>query len=289
MSVLVSYRSAWVPVVVIVLVVAAAGCDARQIPGSPSQTPPPPPPPAPAPPRILGQVFEITAAGRVPAANISLVMTVITGNCPARICSSRVHRFDGITSGADGRYEFSSLPPDSTRAFVSALTAGYYQTCGAAAILLPSVDTRLDLEITSSSNPRSSPSPTPLLLIGQVFEMTPSGRVGIGHALVGLEYPFSDMPFFQVEADSDGRYVLCGVPASQQVAVWAWADGYDDDYYSWRTFTTSTTHDIELIRHLGQFTGGGVEESPSSYGRGPRRMRRQRPSVSHTRPSPRRR
>jgi hypothetical protein len=107
--------------------------------------------------------------------------------------------------------------------------------------------TELDLEITSTSNPQPSPTMPPLRVSGQIFEMTSNGRVGVGGASIGLDWMGPDSPFITVNADKNGRYTTCGIPAHAPIAFWALKAGYTDSY-TWHQFSTDGTLDIELTR-----------------------------------------
>ena len=92
-----------------------------------------------------------------------------------------------------------------------------------------------------------SPTTPALRITGQVYETTPTGRVGIAGALVYTEWQFPDMPFIQVDADNDGRFSLCGIPANSNIAFGAWHLAYEESY-KWHQFSTDRTLDIELER-----------------------------------------
>ena len=191
---------------------------------------------------LVGQVFEIVPGGRIPAAGITLSLAVVTGNCPAPICSSTI-TYLHTTTGSDGRFNFSNLPYGV--AAVRTSSPAHQQLCGAVVTLDGLIN--VEVEITSKTHPQPSPTQPALRITGQVYETTPAGRVGIAGALVYTEWLFPDMPFVQVDADNDGRFSLCGIPALSKIAFGAWHLAYEESY-KWHQFSTDGTLDIELER-----------------------------------------
>jgi hypothetical protein len=166
---------------------------------------------------------------------------VITGNCPAPVCTSHFI-YDGTTTGPDGRYSFPDLPAGLV--VVRGQSATHRQLCGALAEL--DQTTRLDLEITSRANPQPSPMMPPLKVSGQVFETTPAGRVGVGGAQVVFEW-YYEVTVLDIYADADGHYEACGIPANRPIAVGAWQEGFEGPYAR-HQFSADTTLDLELKR-----------------------------------------
>jgi hypothetical protein len=194
---------------------------------------------------LSGQVFEVTPGGRVPAADVSVLAVVATtSGCAAPCTSMTTVSRERTTSGPDGRYNFPRLNAGS--ALVLASKDGYQQVCGAAVTL--GAATQLDVEITSRANPQPSPTMPPLKVTGQVYETTPTGRVGLDGASIGIDWPAPDSPFLTVFAGKDGRYSICGIPANTPIALWTGRIGYTDTYI-WHQFSADSTIDIELTRH----------------------------------------
>ena len=236
------------------LILTTAACDRENLP-APSPTPAPRPAPPPAGPpsptgfTLSGQVFDLTPEGRVPAADVPLLVTVKSSNCPGNPCSNWLTRVHAST-GADGSYSVSELPPGS--ATLVSLQRTHRQVCGAFALKLPA---RLDMQITSNTNPQPSPTLTPLRLTGQVYETTPTGRVAVGGALIWFDW-FYETGFYGVQADQDGHYSACGIPANWQLGVGAWQLGFWESY-RYQYFAADATLDIEMYREQG---GGGVRD-----------------------------
>lgn len=193
---------------------------------------------------LLGQVFDVTPGGRVPAADVSVLAVVATTSGGTAPCTSMTtFSRERTTSGANGRYHFPRLNAGS--ALVLAFEDGHQQVCGAAATL--GAATQLDVEITSRANPQASSTMPPLRVTGQVYETTPTGLGGLDGASIGIEWPAPDSPFLTVFAGKDGRYSVCGIPANTPIAFWTGKIGYTE-----RTSGTSSaldsTIDIELTR-----------------------------------------
>jgi hypothetical protein len=187
-------------------------------------------------------VFEIVPGARVPAAGITLSVAIVTGNCPAAVCNSSI-TYLTTTTGLDGRFSFPNLPVGV--AAVRTSSATHQQLCGAV-VTLDGL-TEVVVEVTSKEHPQHSPTMPGLRITGQVYEMTPAGRVGIAGALVYTEWLFPDMPFVQVDAGKDGRFSLCGIPPNSRIAFGAWHAAYEENY-RWHQFNADTNLDIELER-----------------------------------------
>jgi hypothetical protein len=114
-----------------------------------------------------------------------------------------------------------------------------------------SANTQQDLEVTTIANPQRSPVPAPLTVTGEIYEATPAGRVGLGGAVIYLEWAF-ESNFLTVVADAEGRYQACGIPASRPMKFEVFrsvTEGYDPECanYIWGwDFGTAPTRDIEL-------------------------------------------
>lgn len=222
------------------------GCDSKDrmahVP-VPSPTPQLPQPPA-VTYTLSGNVFEVLPGGsRVPAAGFPVLVVVETVSGCSRPCTRIVSlKYQHATTGPDGRYHLLDLPAGS--AIVLANSRTHRQVCGALAVL--TATTQLDVEVTSRENPQPSPTVPPLRLTGQVYETTPTGRVGIGGALVYFE-SHSDASFLEVYADADGRYTACGIPANRPIAISPWQEGFDNPY-AWHQFSADATLDLELKR-----------------------------------------
>jgi hypothetical protein len=188
----------------------------------------------------------LPGGGRVPAANFPVVAVVMTTSGCTRPCVSTTNwTYIHASTGADGRYHMSGLPAGSATLLADA--GRYWQVCGAGIDL--GVDSRLDLEVTAKDNPQPSAGGAPLLLSGQIYEMTPAGRVAVPGAWVALDHHWPDVPFLgALYADNQGRYSLCGIPSGWPMIVGAGLTGYESVTIA-RGFTTNSMLDIELRRH----------------------------------------
>ena len=194
---------------------------------------------------LSGRVFELIPGDRVPAANILVVAVVVTSSSCSPLCvSTTKYTYENTMTGSDGRYNFPALPSGS--AVLLTNSPAHQQVCGAGTELRGSAT--LDVEITSTASPQPSPTMPPLRVAGQVYEMTPGGRVGVRDAWIALEHHGPDAPFLTLSTGADGRYAMCGIPANWQISFDVGKTGYDRSY-AWHTFTGDTTVDIELRRH----------------------------------------
>ncbi len=103
------------------------------------------------------------------------------------------------------------------------------------------------MEITSKVNPQPSPTMPPLIISGQIYELTSAGRVGIDGADVAVDWNVDSTLFGAVFAGADGRYSLCGIPRAWPIEFLAGKPGYDGTA-TWQRFDADSTFDVELKR-----------------------------------------
>lgn len=188
---------------------------------------------------VSGRVLEVRGA-HIPVADFPVFVRVLSRNCSAPVCRSQ----QATRTGPDGRYSFSELPEG--RVVVTASSMTHTQVCGATAIL--SATTQLDVEITSRTNRQPSLIMPPLSVSGQLFRMTPGGRVGVSHGEIGVLLSL-DMSaqttvsafFLEVDADANGNYLACGLPANWPILF---VSGFED-YEKWHQFSADGMLDIE--------------------------------------------
>jgi hypothetical protein len=221
------------------LSIAACGSSS----GSPGPAQPSPSP-SPAPPQasfsVGGRVLEVDSGAHVPAADFPVRVRVLARNCTLPVCADA----QTTRTGPDGRYSLTGLPEG--RVVVTANTAERAQVCGTTA--MSSASTELDVEITSRNNRRPSLTRPPLRVSGQLFRNTPAGRVGVSRGEIALELSLDGSTqttsaafFLEVDADSNGSYLACGLPADWLIRF---ISGFED-YQAWHRFTADTTLDIE--------------------------------------------
>jgi hypothetical protein len=213
--------------------------------GSTSTSPKPPPldpllPPSPASFSVSGRVLEVISGVHAPAGDFPVFVRVLARNCTAPVCAAA----QSTRTGPDGRYSFGALPEG--RVVVTANTAAHAQVCGATSIL--SAATQLDVEITSRTNRQPSLTMPPLRVSGLLFQMTPAGRVGVSRGEIALELSLdasaqttSTAFFLEVDADANGNYLACGLPANWPIRL---TSGFED-YQRWHQFSADATLDIE--------------------------------------------
>jgi hypothetical protein len=88
----------------------------------------------------------------------------------------------------------------------------------------------------------------PLRVSGQLFQITPAGRVGLSRGSLDLSLSLdasaqttSTAFFLEVDADANGNYLACGLPANWPIRF---TSGYED-YQKWHQFGADGTLDIE--------------------------------------------
>jgi hypothetical protein len=215
--------------------------------GSSSSSPGSMQPSSPSPPAsfsVSGHVFEVISGAHVPAADFPVFVRVLSRNCTAPVCTASFSAAQSTRTGADGRYSFGDLPEG--RVVVSANTAGHAQVCGATSVL--SATTQLDVEITSRTSRQPSLTMPPLRVSGQLFQITPAGRLGVSRGEILLELSLdasaqttSTAVFLEVDADANGNYLACGLPANWPIRF---ISGFED-YQAWHQFSADGTLDIE--------------------------------------------
>jgi hypothetical protein len=204
------------------------------------------PPGSPSPPpsfSVSGHVFEVVSGAHVPVADFPVFVRVLSGNCTAPVCTDA----QSARTGADGRYSFGELPEG--RVVVTANTAAHAQVCGATSVL--EATTQLDVEVTSRTSRQPSLIMPPLRVSGQLFQMTPAGRVGVSRGEINLSLSLEASArtvatafFLEVDADANGQYVACGLPANWPIRF---ISGFED-YQAWHQFGADGTLDIERQR-----------------------------------------
>ena len=88
----------------------------------------------------------------------------------------------------------------------------------------------------------------PRRVSGQVFQITPAGRAGVSRGEITLELSLdastqtnSRAFFLEVDADANGNYLACGLPANWPIHF---ISGFED-YRAWHQFSADGTLDIE--------------------------------------------
>ena len=224
-----------------ILSIAACGSSS----GSPASMPPtsPSPPAPPASFSVSGRVLEVISGAHVPVADFPVFVRVLSRNCTAPVCTDSFSAAQSTRTAADGRYSFGDLPEG--RVVINANTAAHAQVCGATSVL--SASTQLDVEITSRTNRQPPLTMPPLRVSGQLFQMTPAGRVGVrGEIALQLSLDASAQTtstafFLEVDTDANGNYLACGLPANWPIRF---TSGYED-YQEWHQFGADGTLDIE--------------------------------------------
>jgi hypothetical protein len=228
---------------------AAMGCSILSFAAC-GETDPTPLRPSPNPPRattpatLAGQVFDVTAEGRVAVPDLSVLGVFLTARPggPGPWFGS----YRRTATGSDGRYVFPDVPAGAAIGIVRIDSSAHRQLCGATAELGAATD--LDVEITSNAGrqQRSAGTLTPLRVTGQVYEMTPAGHVGIEGAEIYTEWA-PDGPFVSFYTRANGLYTTCGIPRDWPIGFEASKPGYVGLFLR-RAFHVDSTLDFELER-----------------------------------------
>ena len=208
----------------------------------------PSPVPAPTAPlhTLSGLVTERFSGRPVQGANISIWPQQI----PAGGWSARVVRSDG-----NGRYEFHGLPVVG-RVWATAADTGdafryaYVQQCATTVTI--EGDTALDLVVSSTADltalnlgPPSTPSGS-RVVSGTIYEQTATGRQPASNVWVGWD-AFLDTVVAETRSDSDGHYVLCGMPTDRTTGLFA-APAYGNVVYATVDAGLNAVLDFEITR-----------------------------------------
>jgi hypothetical protein len=224
------------------VILSIASCRSGSSPGSmPPSSPSPPGAPTPPPSfSVSGHVFAVMSGVHVPAADFPVFVRVLSRNCTAPVCTAA----QSTRTGPDGSYSFGELPEG--RVVVAANTATHAQVCGATSVLRAT--TQLDVEITSRAGRQPSLTMPPLRVSGQLFRITPAGREGVSRGEIALELSLDASAqttprafFLEVDADANGNYLACGLPADWPIRF---ISGFED-YQAWHQFSADGTLDVE--------------------------------------------
>ena len=195
------------------LVVLAAACgDSPGPAAAPSSVPPLPSSPAPMRTiAVTGTVYESTASGRRPLANVDIDISVEYQSWPPT-----------VRTDANGRYRRPNVIPGPPLKLV-AEKEGYSQPCR-----VPIQVTEADQDVYLVSNQTLSstgiPAAMPIVeptLSGLIFERTADGIQPIAGASIVLDFTggMGWAPSATTVSDPAGRYLLCNVVDSTSLGL----------------------------------------------------------------------
>jgi hypothetical protein len=133
-----------------------------------------------------------------------------------------------VYADASGRFAAVGLPTSVT-VYAEAHRDGYVQQCTAAAPAIRG-NVTINLRLVRLSNVSASPSSLPpqgpgmRYIAGTIHEAGPEGKRPAAGVYVSYE-PVSDVPAASTITDSDGRYLLCGIPSDKVAIITAYRDG----------------------------------------------------------------
>ena len=172
---------------------------------------------------VSGVVYMHSADGMAPAAGLRFFGWIESGQSGATT--------GPLTTGEDGSYQI--IPGvNSTRVLINAASGSAYQPC-AVAVTSPANGARQDVHLISDPSMLGANLPDVFmsqgsLLTGVVFETTAAGRQPVANA--GIELDGLDglgLTIATTLTDSEGRFVLCGVPYSPRLYLFASKNGYE--------------------------------------------------------------
>lgn len=122
------------------------------------------------------------------------------------------------STDSTGHYELVNVP-DGAVVTLQLEAVGYTQQC-ASPVLTVHGDTTFDATLVSSDRLSASASSVPpsspgmRTISGTIFESTPNGPRAVSGASVDFE-PIEDFGAAFTSTDSQGHYLLCGIPAGE--------------------------------------------------------------------------
>jgi hypothetical protein len=127
--------------------------------------------------------------------------------------------YGAVLTGADGSYRLTNLPA-GVKVWPDTYKTGYVQQCAAPQLAMAG-DAVVDMELVSRANVSASVPPSKpgfRSVSGIIYETTPAGPRPAAGAFVDFE-PIDDSPAAITYSDSEGRYLLCGIPENENAAV----------------------------------------------------------------------
>ena len=191
----------------VVLGVGLVSCDAKPLPTTAGPTYVGPQTPTPTTPNqswvtVSGVVFDHTADGAHPRANVLLLVRAWQSNV-----------FMEVISDSMGRYSLSGVPAGGI-SIAAAGGSGYYAPCPAGWDVVQS-NRVFDVHVVSATllstagAPADMPVGGSIWVSGVVFERTPQGRQPIAGATVNLEGDGDSPTGSTTLTDAAGRYLVC--------------------------------------------------------------------------------
>ena len=152
--------------------------------------------------QVSGVVFERTATGTTPLANVQIWAWVEYAN------GSGYSR-GAATSDATGHFVVNGLP--NATIYLQTGLDGYDEPCSSTLYLNGPAAT-VNLEMVSKSHPLPDLATTLPSITGVVYEMTPNGRKPIAGAWIDYD-PMGGMGLIEATTttDENGRYAICNL------------------------------------------------------------------------------
>jgi hypothetical protein len=194
----------------LLLVVLSAACGRFESMVSPTQ------PSTPISALFSGMVYETSAAGRLPVAEVEVTW-----------CDQNACRPERVLTGPDGRYTMQAVG-GLGYAYLKLQKDGYRPEQSARTFSSGSVE--LDVQL--------NPNPRPSRLFGLVYEVTADGNIPVAGAHILLCDDFLCSDWVETATGADGRYQFDFAEWSGSISISVSKDGY---YSHWAR--------IEIVGH----------------------------------------
>ena len=139
-----------------------------------------------------------------------------------------------VRSGGNGHFTLLHLPDDAA-VQVTAHMTGFTQQCASPQVRAAAGFQRVDAYLAPRETLLKSRASLPAsaagyrMISGVVYEGTGANRLPAGDVWVAYE-PFMEVGAAVTFTDSEGRFLLCGIPPESAVSVGAWLDAQRSQY-----------------------------------------------------------
>jgi hypothetical protein len=155
---------------------------------------------------------------------------------------SHLHLGDPLLTDSSGRFRMTGIPAGALLWF-RAHKDGYVQQCAAAPVMVQG-DVAIDLALVSRANPTATAPSAPGFrsVSGTVVETTTTGKQPVAGAIVVFS-EYEDFEPATTYSDQAGRFVLCGLPASEAVRL----EAFSSRGGAYADVAPGQTADVELV------------------------------------------
>jgi hypothetical protein len=179
---------------------------------------------------ISGTVYALTPQGREPLVDADVNAWVELNG----FGFSYWYGHGPVRSGGDGHFTLPYLP-DGAVVQVTAHKAGLTQQCASPQVTAAAGFQRVDAYLAPRESLLESRASLPAaaagyrMISGVVYQGTGANRLPAEDVWVAYE-PFMEIWAAVTFTDSEGRFLLCGIPEESAVWVGAWLDAHRSEY-----------------------------------------------------------